>query len=312
MNLIDLHRRSRSRASVALHQFLLDFNREAGTIYAFFEGENDESFYMNFIEARVDPTWMIRRYRCNGKDGVYYIRTQVQPRITKRQIAIYFVDRDLDDLRGIIRAQESNLYVTDFYSVENHVVHRTFISRLLRELYHLEVPSAVTDKMVEVFDRQQSKFYRRCLPVMAWMALQMDQGKRVLKNDFRLEVLFPVKSFDTWEKDIAVKISRIAELQRVTPESAPAPRRDLMKMVRKLITTGNPKYYIRGKYDAWFMTNFIKSLIRHLEKMGYRSNCNLNLTVRNLVDQLGPRCKCPDSLSKFLDENLAIASRSAA
>jgi hypothetical protein len=296
----DLHRKARESATVALHQFLYDFKPQLRSVFAFFEGENDESFYMNFIDRHLCDDLSVFRYQCGGKSGVYYLRKMVDPKILGHQASLYFVDRDLTPFIGSKAQDFVNVYITDLYSIENEVVHTYILERMLREIYHLVLDQDTLTRLKKDFEAQLRYFHKRMRWVMAWMIIQMNNNKKVMKNDFRLQHVIPPDYPKTKGTVAAIN----AELHRITKDPCPVTKLELRPVLRKLRSSTNAKQYVRGKYEAWFMVRFLKSTLAILASGGLVTNCNLNLTQKNLIDQAGPRCRCPESLTIFLTRNL--------
>ena len=97
MTYIETLRKSRESKASALHLFLLNFSRNTGHIHAFFEGNDDSSFYTNFIKS-FSVQVPIEVYKCGSKKSVYEVYNQIRERSIQHVKALFFVDKDFSDI----------------------------------------------------------------------------------------------------------------------------------------------------------------------------------------------------------------------
>ncbi len=93
------------------------------------------------------------------------LRTKVAPSLllqdyqnllsySKHDIA-FFVDRDLSEFLDEPLPQNTNMYITDKYSIENDIVNRGTCERVLTELFNIEsIDISEAGKILDLFDEQ--------------------------------------------------------------------------------------------------------------------------------------------------------------
>src|SRR5216683_627388 len=118
MRFIDGLRNERESPTAAYHQFLLKASKFPGDVHAFFEGQDDVSFYTNFLHRFTSNSKGIHPYRCGNKRGVYEAHGKVH-QMRRRERVVFFVDKDLSDILNEDWEGSQDIYVTDSSSIEN-------------------------------------------------------------------------------------------------------------------------------------------------------------------------------------------------
>src|SRR5436190_16129256 len=123
MSYVDLLRENRESPRVPLLEFLQQ--QQPHTLHMFVEGDGDAAFYRNFVFQYYKDADSLYVYDCGGKDSVYAVRKSIysrdnQPEWADSMTLLFFVDKDLSDILQKHYNQETNIFVTDFYSVENY------------------------------------------------------------------------------------------------------------------------------------------------------------------------------------------------
>ena len=69
-----------------------------------------------------------------------------------------------------------------------------------------------------------------------------------------------------------------------------------------------PKKYIRGKFELWYLISFLRALSNSLtaKDQHKRAVIKVQLTHENALEILGGKVPSPSSLNEFLDDNLKI------
>lgn len=85
--------------------------------------------------------------------------------------------------------------------------------------------------------------------------------------------------------------------------------KSIRKVLKELKVIKDPKIFLRGKYEMWFLIEFLNNLIKELNKgipKGQeRYKLNPSMAVSNSVTLLGPRLRIPKDIKDFLDNNLS-------
>ena len=144
-------RRERENPRTAFLQFLLNA-KLPNIIHSFFEGQDDLSFYTNFINSFTqDPDKLHLTYICGDKEGVYKAYGLVM-KANRPGTFLFFVDKDLSDILNEKYLQATNIYVTEFYSIENYIVTEYMLRRIWAEILHF------TEIGVEFSEVYRNKF----------------------------------------------------------------------------------------------------------------------------------------------------------
>src|SRR5579872_5037245 len=137
MNFLNALRVARTSSTAVTQQFRLYYRVSSpGDVFVFFEGIPDKEFYYPEIQRRA-TTATIYVLICNGKSGVLHALEDVEAAYPAIKRALFFVDKDFDDILGITLPVTERLYCTDYYSIENHLVGEQAIRTVLCDLAHL-------------------------------------------------------------------------------------------------------------------------------------------------------------------------------
>ncbi|MGO9120727.1 MAG: DUF4435 domain-containing protein [Desulfomonilaceae bacterium] len=233
---------------------MINLKRSQGRIHAFFESDEDRSFYNNFIYQRIEKD-LVFNYSCDGKDQVYSVYDRIMKRSLGNNIALFFVDKDLEEFLGEEHVKAANIFVTDYYSIENYLVDDYMLDRILTELFH---PKNVKLKNSEIklkFQAALEQFYDLMRPLMAWVIYLRRNSIKVYLNDANTQFHKILKL----DHDLTIStrtgdgIELLASICKVITPPKFASKKDAI--VRELNGI-NPKKWIRGKYELWFFVTF--------------------------------------------------------
>lgn len=297
-NLVDSLRERRDATPVVVLRFMLDYQSGARTIHAFFEGRDDESFYVNFITWHCPVGWKIALYRCGNKAKVCDVWRRTASYDSGR--LLFFVDKDHDDLVGRRDAAESaaNVFVTEWYSIENYLVCVEIVRRYLRDILHADLAISDEDAVCDRFLLELRRFHTASRTVHAWIMAMRRSNYRVTIANIEMSDLFEVDSALT----IRRRRVRLREyLWRKCSVSSAKAWNELLPVVRELSALP-PKRFIRGKFELWFLVAFLLRMPDVLStKFGVQAcGVKTHLTHSNAVEVLGPRLPIPPGLNAFL------------
>lgn len=79
-----------------------------------------------------------------------------------------------------------------------------------------------------------------------------------------------------------------------------------MRATCRELSARAPKTYVRGKYETWFLVEFVKRAVVHLKEaagaLGGRVDGTINLERSNAVMLLASLAALPESLDLFLQQ----------
>lgn len=306
MSFLDELRASRGSSGAAYLEFIENHSKTQRDIHIFLEGRDDPSFYLTFLQKIVPNIQKIRVYRCSNKEGVLYAHQKVARYIKYGSRVLFFVDKDHSDFVSEKKPNAPNIYVTDFYSIENYIVTEDMLRRIWYDFFDITTRDADIESIIGKFKCEQERFYYSMLPLSAWIILNRRRGLKPNLNNVKLSELYV---FDT---DLILQtkcefsesltyiervcdVDHIHDLQESLPEVI-----DELKPIE-------PKKYVRGKYDLWFLCTFIEKLKVTLNDVskstGQSFKVRTQIGVENAVEVLGPRVQIPQSLQDFFSNN---------
>ncbi|SDE24624.1 Protein of unknown function [Pseudomonas guariconensis] len=157
-------RAARSTASVALIRYATVRGKNPDRLICVFEGLEDQPYYETAFHrtlGHADFAPLIAK----GKDQVLELRSILQKQEPFDQSIRFFVDRDFDYLKE--HNGGDDIYVTEGYSIENHLVSKSILLSLLGSEYKCTADGdfEALEKSDKLFDELLESFFRIMRPV---------------------------------------------------------------------------------------------------------------------------------------------------
>lgn len=308
MSFIDLLRQSRLAPTSLLHQFLTNYDPNEPRVYAFVEGDADRAFYRASIERYLFGK-RLYIYNCEGKRRVFETYTAITQRNARYRNILFFVDKDVDDLVGQTWPSDPRIFVTEYYSIENYLVNRAAVQRYFADFVKLRRVALDLASIDSQFDLQLAAFHNAIRSLMCWIIAMRRSGARVVLSDLKLERIF---RFDDLRVVRVRAGSPVNYLYTATQTTASASLWRQVRRVCRELTKQEPKRYIRGKFEAWFLVEFMKRVIEHLVTVAAESNGSIAISVplheSNFVQILVRSVEVPPALDSFLRFHLEPAA----
>lgn len=307
----DFHRK---QLSADFWFFDLHFKSPYGPdfVHAFVEGEDDKPFYRGFLGDFVDKNDKMRIRPCYGKEGVYNTFRKIKRNYSPEMgITLYFVDKDHSDiLKNEGWEDAPNIYVTDYYSIENYLVNEDMLARIWDELFNFKNGSLEFGHVHrEKFIRELDSFYEFVRPIMAWAIFLRRQGRKPNMDEINFSRFFDFDDELVLRKtEEFMSLGEFGLVSKVCGEQVTDDQLAQIRRVEEEISAFIPKAYIRGKLELSFFVKFIEKLMellnRHISKDGGKVSLRDSLGEKNAITILGPRVPIPLSLRQFLTTNL--------
>jgi hypothetical protein len=316
MDYAEVMRAEARGAHAVFHQFALARSADATALFFFFEGEEDPTFYMPHILARISE----RRHHvfiCYGRSEVLKTHSLVERDGRGTLLTLFFVDKDHTDLVSPgSETLPSSVFQTDCYSIENYLACESVFRRFWIERLHLSDLDPRYQSCLGSLQRVMSSFEARCRVLMALILLGRGiDGAVPIKlnlNNVQLEKIFSVAA------DPGVCRYRAGALRHffgATGLGAHPPKHcgaRIRAVVRKYLRDKPPKTYVRGKYDLWVFAKSLAYFSRQLSdretarRTGLpRATPTVPFTIDSATDSLAALASCPPALAAFLDRTLA-------
>ncbi|MBW4439010.1 MAG: DUF4435 domain-containing protein [Pleurocapsa minor GSE-CHR-MK-17-07R] len=313
MKFIDRLRLERETSGTTFLRFLK--NQKTNSIHLFFEGDSDSSFYLPHIKRRYSGG-EVYCYSCGGKTSVYDVQRKLASHSLTKPQAMHsvdwmcFVDKDLSDFLPERFPSNDTVYVTDYYSIENYLVNSEIFTTLLIDCF--VVKRGVFDNhdiIVEKFESELSKFHGHLARIMAWSLYMQRNGHRVDHDSIKLDQIFEFDENMTLVMILNDSEKLVTYLDTKCSLATPSEYFGVEPSILIEFKKKEPKTFTRGKFEIWFLMNFLKHLKQQLDQipeLEVRYTEPL-LSKRDIVRFLGPRLLfCPASLELFLVRNLSL------
>jgi hypothetical protein len=286
------------------HEFLLRYKKDAQCVYGFVEGKDDPSFYGCLIEPQLPEEWSITLIPSGNKKKVLKsFQSFNWINFPKKRIC-FFIDRDLQDFLNSPQPLETNIYITDGYSIENSILKPPILIKMLSEVYQItQLRPEEEQSLIQILQENENIFFEAIMPLMGQILLWQRLGKKPNLNNLKLEDLF------SFSQEKLVPVERSILLQKAANQLNCNLCEDYkITAAENEIRNHNCSWaMVRGKYVLWF---FIKQceaiwkastslLPRFLSKPSKRIEFGLN----NAILLWGPRSRIPESLRKFIEQN---------
>lgn len=289
---LDQLRQSRDSTSTVFYDYLNACSRISHGVFAFVEGRDDPAYYRPIIRRHLKHNVSYLVFGCGGKSQVYEIRSKVLLRRSEGHCYLFLVDKDLDDIVASETDQsEPDIYTTKTYSIENEFVNRSMVEDVCIEILGMSPGPAIED-VLNRFSNELLRFHRAATILMAWIVSARNSGFRPQLNNLRIGQFLRV----TDElRLVHVKPLRADLARQLNVPESTITFKEAARLARKLWRTYEPKAYVRGKFEIWFLSTFIDR-VSQLHKLTARVTINQT----NAVCVLGPRAREASGLREFL------------
>jgi hypothetical protein len=300
--MLEVHAAALDKPVAAYHEFLLAYKPKQKTVYGFVEGKDDFSFYTGLIEHCLSDDWRVHLIKAGNKRkvlGVYALFDW--QRFPLNRIA-FFIDRDLSDFLAEDMLDEHNVYITDGYSIENSIVTRGTLARVLGEILNLTELGHDLGTMLDMFEAELEKFREAMVPIMARAIAWRRQGLCPQLGNVDLKHLCTVEKGQLVLLPRAVSISDLEQYLtaqcNVAGDVSHCPDRVVAEFRAKKRTC------VRGKYELWFLVCFALSVHKHIAELSgnYKESPKVNTSLgqTDALVLIGPRARAPQSLKRFI------------
>jgi hypothetical protein len=307
MDLLELLRDAANSANTRYTEFLQQYKFDKETIHLFFEGNEDQSFYMNYILNELPNEIAIFTYICNGKGKLHNIYESINWITYSKHRVLFFTDKDFSIVLNQTWNNDENIFTTKPYSIENYLCNDKMIERILKEILHINNASLIK-KFCTHFVKEEKYFDNLILPLTAVIIMLKRAGNDVPLKDFSLSKLFRLNDNLLVEKLPHIKTIHYMEKtsQCTVPKNS---WKTILNICKELRRDFEKEDYIRGKFSLWFLVNYSKKIpdrINYLKKEGKSDiKCSVctQINTENAVEILGPRVPIPIELKQFLEHN---------
>jgi hypothetical protein len=314
MGFIDILNRAAEISEASLIKFFQQYRRRDNAIHIFFEGNEDQSFYSNYIDQYFGIDKPRYYYISNGKDNVYQNYKDINWDSYLKNRVMFFVDKDLDDTIGRVRPFDENIFVTKYYSVENYLATANMLEKILREFCFVNEDD-VLQKIKNKYIDQQRLFFNKLTMILGWISYCRLNNLNLNLGDFLIGDLFYLDDDFNLRKRKTVDGMKPFKYICETTGTEHFSFTEIRNMSLIVSQTEDYKTVMRGKYDLWLLFAFYDKTVRvvipkvnqiikeHNRKNARkRSRCKIMVpvTLENILLLSAPKLLIPDDLKEFL------------
>lgn len=309
-------REERTRAHSIFHSVVLELEDiDHSIVLAFFEGDDDPSFYLPHLRARCGNS-QCKTYICNGREEVLGVLRLLEADGRAISRSLFFIDKDHNDFLASVECHRQ-LFQTEFYSIENYLVSLELFSIYWVEILHLDATDGREKNYLDQFHKAYARFAKRMQTLMAIVLLGRGidgypPRKLNLKN-VNLDLIFEIDFENAIcryklgaGRHFAVASNSI---EYIEPGAFFNRRKKIKAIIDTYFKGKNTKEFIRGKYELWFFVKFIQRISAKLSSReearltGFkRATPKIKISYDTAVEVLAPRVPCPDRLLTFLND----------
>lgn len=169
------------------HDFLLRYDPKKKQIFAFYEGDEDSSYYSHIIHHVLPSEYELEELIAGCKNNVLKLyRCMDWNEFDNTQIA-FFVDKDLSYWLGDISDYGYNVFVTDGYSVENYVDNADgFRAWIVHFEGFARAKKEEVENMVAEFQNVSKVFKEKFIPIMARAVVAKRHDETICLSDLKI------------------------------------------------------------------------------------------------------------------------------
>ena len=308
MSMLNIYAAALNSKVASYHEFLARFSKTKKVVYGFVEGKEDPCFYRGFIDHFIPDDWEIELWPAGNRDQVFQIHRDLDWRRFPKKRVCFFVDRDLSDLIPEKLSSDTNIYVTDKYSIENSIVNRGTCRRILIEVFGFsDVSHEEMDQVCDQFEIEFELFLVAMIPIMARILFWRRTAANANLNNINISKMFSVENgsvvFDRSATAESYRTKYIHSSVGITFD----PSIDISLANAEFCKASTYRKFVRGKYVLWFLINFCKSI--HESAASFFSACvkppkmKVSISATNAVMIIGNRARVPQSLRRFITGN---------
>ena len=279
-------------------EFLYRYNPKKKQIFAFYEGDEDSSFYSYAIKKYTDKEYELEEIVAGCKNNVLKLWREFNWETYNQNQIAFFVDRDLSYWLGEPTEYGKNVFVTDGYSIENYVTNtQGFKAWLLHFQGFSRARKQEVDFMISEFETRIAEFQEQMIPVMAQAVVAKRHDRSVSLGEFKITGNGRVQ-FEMNNGHVYSEIhfdSGISKKWGLTDED----NEEIMRQTNQFKEDAD-HYSVRGKWELSF-----------LAELGEYMRINANLFAPSVSNngKVSPTCAVPLSrcltvLAPYCAENV--------
>jgi hypothetical protein len=288
----------------AYHEFLLIYRKNSPHVYGFVEGKDDPCFYRQLIEKELSEKWSIKLILSGNRDKVLRSYQSFDWSNHCKTRICFFVDRDMHDFLNTPVIADSNIYVTDGYSIENSILGERLLISVLSDFYQINLLHPDDESKIKtIYQGNEEIFFEAMLPLMGQIILWRRSSADVELSDLKLNSLFSFTEATCQAKENSLLLEEsVKQLGAKLSNND-----DIITAAQEIRCHARSLMMIRGKYALWFFVKQCEAIWDSIPKLSPRFSIKppkrADCSIKKAVLILAPRAHPPESLKEFIRIN---------
>lgn len=253
-SMLEVHSQALEDVDQSYHEFLLIYRKNDRCVYGFVEGKDDPAFYSPLIERQLPEEWSIKLIPTGNKKKVLQSFTTFQNlkwRNYSKERFGFFIDRDLQDFLGYPQQVETNIYMTDGYSIENSVLKYQVLRSVLSNVYQISLLNPEEEEVIkQIIQKNKKAFFEAIIPLMGQIILWRKLDYKANLSNLRLDHLFSFSdsdaNFESKERDVILQVAARQIGCDLCDDN------DIKDAESEMLRHASWQMMVRGKYVLWF------------------------------------------------------------
>lgn len=303
MSMLEIHRSALMEIIVPYHHFLTQQSKYRKKLFGFVEGKDDPAYYQTHIAPLINDEWDIVLIEAGAPKGnrtrvLSLLDTIDWNRFSPMQ-TVFFIDRDLSDFFPDLNVEKDNLYMTDYYSIENSIVSVYTLKRTLRELYNVNLFEEEFSIVQKLFNEGLIILCSVIEKISCYYIALRKLGKTPSFADIDIGELCKVNNCKVTVKPDETVIEHLREKWHFNSDEI-----DLSQIIIEYSHYNQNLRCVRGKYLMWYFVKFINCFrgccYDHIPRMDKPITGVRDLSESYAIVDLSARSKTPESLKHFI------------
>ncbi len=303
-SMLEVHSQALKDVDEAYHDFLLSYRKDARWVYGFVEGKDDPLFYRHLIENQLPEGWSIKLIPAGNKQKVLRSFQSINWIDFSKKRVCFFIDRDLQDFLGSPQQVETNIYITDGYSIENSILQDRVLYGVLSDIYQITLLNPEEEELIkQIIQKNEKTFFEAIMPLMGQIILWRRLGAKANLSNLTLDHIFSFSeaNFVHEERNVLLEVAARQIGCDLCSDN------DITVAEMEIRSHASSFMMVRGKYVLWFFVKQCEAiwqaipnlLPRFQNKPKKRTECG----THNGMVILAPRVRVPESLKEFVERN---------
>lgn len=294
--------KDREQANLAFLRLKQKYKPQEDKVYLVVEGKDDVAYY-TCIFARYPQFSEVEIIVANNRKNVIKTYEAVDWNVISSKRVLYFIDRDLSDITGEYTPTAPNVYITDFYSIENSLFNERLLWASLKAIYGInDLEEAESATISSLYQTAVSAHEQAFFVIMAWIVYWRTHSIVCTLNNINSEDLFAIDQGRFTIKDEYKEDKALGEVIHSIC-GVPYIEQDLSIEIEKIKKCGGIHKCIRGKFVRAFFVKFLNSITSTLPQIfpgKSKPRASVPIGQRNALQILCGYMATPESLDRFL------------